>query len=330
MKKFLSFLVFIFVLNGCDDGNFVTEEINLEDALVKTCDATFFYKTKGNEAMYFKINDGNDYFKNEITLENEPRTITIPSEASVTYRVYDGTVTTESICNSPAPLSPNPTVEWVATSGRIEITTTILYKAADPITGAVLIDKYNHNIVFKDVTFLKPDGTNQVYETFSFGDYTTPNTVLNLGFNKDNIHQCASSNTLYNASNNPIEALLIKNIDPALLATTNLGFAKTGLVSGTSNVVTIRQLMAAIAPGTNDSYFCGATFPTTPELKQEWTAVAGVTNVSGIIEVTTTSNVPNAYLHSIRLKGVTFKKNNSTSTFYYGNDILIGELLITN
>jgi hypothetical protein len=330
MKKFLGFLVFILVLNGCDDGNFVTEEINLEDALVKTCDASFFYKTKGNEAMYFKITDGNDYFKNEITPENEPRVITIPSEASVTYRVYDGEVTTTSICSTPAPLSPSPTLEWIATSGRIEISTTIIYKVADPVTGAVLIDKYNHNIVFKDVNFLKPDGTNQVYETFSFGDYTTPNLGLNLNFNKDNIHQCVSSNTLYNATNGATEALLIKNIDPALLATTNLGVTKIGLASNTTNVVTIRQLMSAIALGTNDSYFCGTTFPTTPELKQEWTAVAGVANVSGIIEVTTTSNVPNAYLHSIRLKGVTFQKNNSASTFYFGNDILIGELLITN
>ncbi len=328
MKKFLGFLVFILLLNGCDDGNFVTEKINLEAALVKTCDAAFFYKTKGNEAMFFKINTITNYFTNEITPENEPKIITIPSQASLTYRIYDGDVTAASICDSPAPLTPNPTLEWVATSGRIEITTTIIYKAADPLTGAVLIDKYNHNIVLKDVTFLKPDGTNQFYETFTFGDYTTPITALNLNYNKDNIHQCASSNTIYNATTNPIEALIIKNIDPTLLAISNLGIAKTGIVSNTTNLVNVRHLKTAITTTTNDSYFCGNTFPISPELDQEWTAINGVSGVSGIIEVTTTSNVPNAYLHSIRLKKVTFKKDNST--FYFGDDILIGELLITN
>jgi hypothetical protein len=38
-----------------------------------------------------------------------------------------------------------------------------------------LVSGYNHNIVFKNITFAKSNGT-QVYETFPFGDYVTSAT----------------------------------------------------------------------------------------------------------------------------------------------------------
>jgi hypothetical protein len=59
-------------------------------------------------------------------------------------------------------------------------------------------------------------------------------------------------------------------------------------------------------------------------VNEEWVAQPGVTGTSGIIEVTTTTN-GTGYLHTIKLKGVTFQKGNNT--FYYGNDILYGNLL---
>jgi hypothetical protein len=61
---------------------------------------------------------------------------------------------------------------------------------------------------------------------------------------------------------------------------------------------------------------------------QQWTAVSGVTAVSGIIEVTTTTNGPTAFKHTIVLKKVTLKSGNST--FLLGDNYVYGDLLTTN
>jgi hypothetical protein len=68
--------------------------------------------------------------------------------------------------------------------------------------------------------------------------------------------------------------------------------------------------------------------PDYPPIKELWIAQNGIANESGIIEVTTTTNGPNSFLHTIVVKAVTFQKGNST--FYFGNAILLGNLLTTN
>ena len=65
-------------------------------------------------------------------------------------------------------------------------------------------------------------------------------------------------------------------------------------------------------------YFCGNTTPVLPVIKEEWVAT------SGDIELSTTTS--GGILHTIRLKNVTFKRGNSS--FYYGDDMLYGELLL--
>jgi hypothetical protein len=77
----------------------------------------------------------------------------------------------------------------------------------------------------------------------------------------------------------------------------------------------------------NTSYFCTTPTPTTPTLNEEWNAQDGVLNVSGVIEVVTTTETAASYRHTIRLKKVTFQKG--TSTFYLGDDYLYGSF-VTN
>ena len=74
-------------------------------------------------------------------------------------------------------------------------------------------------------------------------------------------------------------------------------------------------------------YFCNATLPILPSISQEWIAESGVTNVSGIVEVTT-SKVLETYVHTIVLKKVTFTKGNSDFTL--GDSYTYGELITTN
>jgi hypothetical protein len=77
----------------------------------------------------------------------------------------------------------------------------------------------------------------------------------------------------------------------------------------------------------NNAYFCASTLPATPTLTQEWNAINGIADVSGIIEVTTTFIVGSGYQHTIHLKKVTMKRGNSD--FYLGDDYLYGSF-VTN
>ena len=321
MKKFLGLLFFIVVLNGCDDGDLKIVNVNFDSIVAASCGETI-YKINGNEALFIKIPATENAFLNDATLVNSPRIKTIGSGISVTYRAYNGNITAANICDTPSPISPNAIEEWVATSGTIEITTIPVYSTPNVTTGATKITKYIHNIVFKNIVFSKPGG-DQVYESFAFGEYSTTPATLPLTINPDNVGVCPSNQLVYNVSTSGIEGMFIQNFDPVLLATTDLGVAKTALISSTNNKLVYRLFKTALTTA-NANYFCASTLPTTPEVNEEWIAKTGVSNVSGIIEVITTTN-GSGFLHTIRLKAVTFQKGNST--FYLGDDILYGSLL---
>ena len=73
---------------------------------------------------------------------------------------------------------------------------------------------------------------------------------------------------------------------------------------------------------------CSTSPPDFPAVTQEWNAVAGVENVSGIIEVTTNTDGLGGvgFRHIVRLKKVTLKKGNSD--FYLGDDYLLGSFIV--
>ena len=67
--------------------------------------------------------------------------------------------------------------------------------------------------------------------------------------------------------------------------------------------------------------------PTVPAILETYTGVIGVTNLSGIIEVTTTTN-GTGFLHEIHLKKVTLTSDLGVS-FLLADDYFYGQL-ITN
>ncbi len=324
MKNILGLLFLLLLLNGCDDGDLTVENIDFASVTTNSCGETI-YKLNGNEAMYIKIPYYRNAFPNELTSADAPIVIPIGGDVSVTYRAYDGAPSAANICATPGPISPIATQEWTASSGNIEISSIAVY-STNETTGATTISRYAHNIVFKNIVFQKPSGT-QIYESFTFGEYSTTATTLPFNFNPDDLKLC-SNNVLYNSRINGIEGITIENFDSNLLSTSNLGVAKKGLISSTTNKLVYRLFTAALTNNSsNDDYYCAAVTPDYPPINELWIAQDGVADVSGIIEVTTTTN-GTGFLHTIFLKAVTFQKGNST--FYYGNSILLGNLLTTN
>ena len=320
MKKFLGLLVIMVMLNGCDDGKLTVNTINFDSVTASSC-GEIVYKLNNNEALFIKIPADRNAYANDPTPADTPLEIPISSTVIVKYRFYNGKVVSDNLCTLPAPISPSATDEWNATSGTIEIATAPVYAVPNATTGQSKIVKYNHHIILKNVVFLKPDGSNQKYDSFTFGDYLTDATTLLFNFDPTLVGECSSNTKIYNARPNGIESLVIENIDSNLI--NNTVGTTTQLIGDTTNKLVYR-LYSTSLPSVVSDHFCVTTEPTTPAISELWTGVSGVANVSGSIEVTTTT-FGTGFSHSIRLKNVTFKKDNST--FYYGNDILYGVLL---
>ena len=318
MKRVFSLLVLVLLLNGCDDGNLTLETIDFEDAKTQNCtDNDIIYKLKETEALLLEIPKTS--FVNNPTIPDNPTVINIDNTTNrVVYRFYNGTVTTDNICNTIPPPTPYVNDQWEAISGKIEITTTTITQAGS-IAGSTEITGYNHHIVFKNITFDKGDGT-QVYETFVFGDYTTTATPLPFDFDQ-NVDQCLLSKDVYNYTGS--EALTLEKLDPDLIVNveTPVNTPRTALIGAVKNKLTYRLHNGLLTPG----YFCNTIPPAIPTINQEWIGQNGVANVSGIIEVTTIKSGTTAFKHTIIIRNATLKYKNST--FKLGDAYTYGELI---
>jgi PBP1b-binding outer membrane lipoprotein LpoB len=319
MKRVFSLLVFVLLLNGCDDGNLTLETIDFEDAPTLSCNNNnIIYKLKEKEALLLEI--PNTIFENEPTVPGTPTVIDIDNSTyRVVYRFYNGTVAADNICNTIAPATPIVTDQWTVTSGKIEITTTTITTTGS-IPGSTKITGYNHHIVFKNITFDKGNGT-QVYETFPFGDYITSTATLTFGFDK-NVEQCPVSKDVYNYTSS--EALTLENLDATLIvnAETPLNTPRTALIGSAKNKLTYRLYSNGVL---TPSYFCNLITPPLPTISEEWNGVNGVSGVSGIIEVTTIKSGTTAFKHNIVIKNATLMKGNSS--FKLGDNYIYGELI---
>lgn len=319
MKRVFSVLLLVLLLNGCDDGDLTLETIDFEDATTQSCSTNdIIYKLKEKEALLFEIPESS--FENEPTAPDSPTIIDIDNSTyRVVYRFYNGTVATDNICNTIPPALPSVNDQWTGTSGKIQIITTAV-KTTNTTENSTRITGYNHNIVFKNITFDKGNGT-QVYETFPFGDYVTPSTPLPFGFNKI-AEQCPISKQIYNYVSS--EALTIDFIDPTLIVNseTPLNTPRTGLIGSVKNKLTYRLYSNGVL---TPAYFCATTVPVLPSISEEWNGVNGVAGVSGIIEVTTIKSGTTAFKHTIVIKNATLKKGNSD--FKLGDSYVYGEFL---
>ena len=315
MKKIVALLAFSAFIQGCDDGDLTVENIDFTTQTAAHC-GNIVYKLKDTEAFFFEVADHDALFINDATPEGSPRTLPVNSTNRIFYRAYSGDIDDDVLCSSIPPATPSVVEEWTFTgdNGRIEVTTSPVIIANTELSGGEIIQKYRHDIVFRAVNKNTPGGTE--FGDFTFGSYFTPANTLPFNFD-DTAESC--SNLVYNL--NGSEAITLA-ISPELIANevTPVGTPRTALLGTITNVLTYTLFQSAV---TSD-YFCVAPTPTTPLIREQWLGDAGVLNVSGTIEVTTTSSGPGVFQHEIRLKNATFRKGNSA--FKLADNYLLGFL----
>jgi hypothetical protein len=322
MKKFASLILFALLLNGCDDGDLTVETVDFSAITATSCDAvtnTLIYKLKPQESLLLQMPEN--------SLKNTPTsidTLTYNIDNSlfrVFFRAYDGTISKSTICDAIPPASPKVTDEWYATGGQIRIATKAVYKDPAPEDGHTEIVGYNHNIIFRGITFSKP-GPELINDELVFGDYKTTVEPVVVAFTDEVAKFCDVQFKVYN--NNLSNSLVIENLDKSLIVNENtpIGAPRTSLINlnGTTNNVFYRTYNSNIPEPTKD-YYCTNLTPASPTVKDIWVGVAGVQNVSGIIEVTTTSSLK-VFKHKVVLRNVTLKKDNST--FKLATEFVLG------
>jgi hypothetical protein len=317
MKRILSILTLLFIINACDDGDLTIDTIDFSEVAAKKCDVKdIIYKVKDSEMLILAIPATT--FPNDQTPVGTPITLPINATNQVIYRQYSSTVSSDNICPTVPSASPSLTEEWKAIAGTIQITTTAIY--APTTSNGTKITNYNHYIVFKNVTFQTPNGT-QIYESYVFGNYTTIATALAFGFNAEvEKSTCDSDSRIFNFNGSEALILDVDNFS-TLFENVVTTTPRTAVINST-NKLTYQLYSNQVT----NAYFCAATPPASPTLTQEWKAEDGVTAVSGIIEVSTATFGAD-FQHTIRFKKVTFKRGNST--FYLGDDVLFGSFITT-
>jgi hypothetical protein len=311
MKRFLGILICTIALGSCDDGDLVVDKIDFSEVETQSCSTNnLLYKLNENESLILNVPTAT--FTNNPTVPGVPTSLVIDATNQVVYSFYNGKVVSGNICDLIPPATPNVNNQWKASSGKIEIVTTA-NKKVDEANNSTRITGYNNNIVFKNITFDKGDGTSQFYETFAFGDYTKTADPLPFAFS--GLLNICSNGQVYGFS--PSESFTLK-IDSALIANevTAPNTTRTGVIGTTLNKLTYSLFTNGVV---TSSYFCNATVPLLPSVSQEWLGKVG-----GIIEVTTTTSGPNSFKHTIILKNVTLEKGNSN--FQLGTSYKYGEL----
>jgi hypothetical protein len=312
MKKYASLLLFALLLNGCDDGDLTVDTIDFATVTSTSCDttSTLIYKLKSQESLLLQMPAQS--IKNIPTTPGDTLTYDINNSTfRFVYRAYDGVVAKENICGTIPPKTPNVIEEWYAKDGKILIATTPVYKSPAPDDGHTEITGYSHNIIFRNITFMKPQ--EQVEKEYVFGDYQSTVTPVVVTVPDETAEYCSDQKKVYN--NNLSNSLVIENFDAVNLfinKDTPTGVPRTSLINinATTNNLYYRTYKGNLPTATKD-YYCVNTTPTSPVVSDTWVGKAGEANVSGIIEVTTTSS-NKVFKHTIVLKNVTLQKGSST------------------
>lgn len=122
-------LVLFTIFLSCDDGDLEIETLDFDSVTnVQSCGgvsvtaSNVLFKIDGDEALILELPSG--AIKNEATTEDIE--ININESASIIYRIFSGTVSSDYFCNDVPPVEPVVTQEIVAQDGVVFISTSAI------------------------------------------------------------------------------------------------------------------------------------------------------------------------------------------------------------
>lgn len=323
---FLSIVSFLFF--SCEDGEILVESFDFTNSTTQTCNQNtsnfFIYRLSTNEALIIRMPESTfNYAVTPLEASNELDPISVEGSAiDVVYRLYNGAVSTSTLCSTLPAISPIVTEEWTATSGNIRVVTNVtkISNAGINSPNATKINGYNHEIELRGITFVKPDGTEVFYDVLTFGSYQTAAANTLSDEFPDSPTKCNNTTNvkLYKTSTNQAIVLEV----PTSLFPNEITAANTPRVAYFDSQNTFKYLIFEEVLA-NDTAFCAGTF----DLAETWLAQDGnATTQSGRIEVTTIQS-SEGFEHTIVLKKAVMMRGDVEFTF--GDAYTLGTFKLT-
>ncbi|MGB5698461.1 hypothetical protein [Muriicola sp.] len=166
MKRTFLLLLSV-ILFACNDGDLQIASIDFDSVSIQTCESTIttsstvFFKINGEEALILELQSG--------LLQNVASQDTIisaiPTQSSLIYRLFDGTVNTNYFCDAIPLTSPGVLEEIEATVGEVLIST--IQNASDST-------QFDHTIQLRNISLINEQGERVTNVTINdFGTITT-------------------------------------------------------------------------------------------------------------------------------------------------------------
>lgn len=333
MKRFLSFLILMFLLTACDDGELTQVEFEFNDTPAQACpnpdpNNFFIFKTQDKRALIIQLPETS--FVNELTADelDPPLTLEIDNATvRLIYREYSTEIDEQAFCSIVPPANLVVVTERAALEGKMTITTTAI-KTEPDANGVTQITHFLHTLVFNDLVFELDDENKQINEAFTQITYRTPATGFTNFSSLSGVQSCPNNptpNYLFKFLDKQALVLDLSDEDAAALFTGEPG-PKIRYFSDDTKLQHLfyDKLSSAFL---NVAYFCNPPQPTNPQVVDTFTSVNGVLDQSGIIEVTSLES-DNGFKHTIVLKNVRLAKG--TLTRQLGNEYIFGEFETTN
>ena len=159
-------LFLLLALAACSSGDLQIQTIDFESASVQYCgtvstETQLFFKLNAQEALILQLPSG--LLKNE----NSDGAIesNIPGASQLTYRIFQGDVTSGYFCDAIPPAKPTVLEDLEAEAGKVRIVT---------VQNASDTTKFQHTITLEGTSFVNSKGerlTNLSVE--NFGTITT-------------------------------------------------------------------------------------------------------------------------------------------------------------
>lgn len=168
MKKIVLFFVILFAFS-CNDGDLDISSFEFEDE-VNICGTTNYtlYRLSTNEqreALIVTLTDQQIRKDEDLVI---PVSITSTGAYTVTYRLFDASLTDSYFCASVPPVEPKVLKDWRGVAGTIFVENEPVYD-----TEGVNITGWKHYVVLNDVVLKTGDEELKLDDTYVFGTAET-------------------------------------------------------------------------------------------------------------------------------------------------------------
>ncbi len=178
MKKVLCILLLVGFFSSCDDGEIIVTDFNfdagssLQFCKVSTTNVLYIINANPSESIAFTFEDESfdGTFADSLSQQTQQiRNIQLSSSNPLVYRGYASAISEDYFCSGIPPTEPAITSEYKATTGTIEVITSLIDTQFEDST---LVKTFLTQAIAHDITLKSTSGEDEIIkETLELGAF---------------------------------------------------------------------------------------------------------------------------------------------------------------